>query len=174
MKKSQPPNRFDLENLEQRILLSGDSLSAATRAIAPDDLDLFDQPFQLEEIQTTSEDLSQQNIQQSYNPSDNLTDIFSGLTEQDALAPDSDQEESDSDETAVKEDVSLRRGLLFAGAEKANQGTPLVFMKFWMTDSQCRSMIISRTPRILRRAKIHFLHRMFSRVLLGSESVRKM
>ena len=47
MGKSQPPNRFDLENLEQRILLSGDSLSAATRAIAPDDLDLFDQPFQL-------------------------------------------------------------------------------------------------------------------------------
>ncbi len=85
MKKSQPPNRFDLENLEQRILLSGDSLSAATRAIAPDDLDLFDQPFQLEEIQST-EELSQQNIQQSYDPSDNLTDIFSGLTVQDPFA----------------------------------------------------------------------------------------
>ena len=79
MKRSQPPNPFELEGLEQRILLSGDSLSAGIRAIAPDDLDLFNQSFELEEIQSTSEDLSQQSIQQSYNPSDNLTDIFSGL-----------------------------------------------------------------------------------------------
>ena len=109
MRNSQPPNRFDLENLEQRILLSGDSLSAATRA--PDDLDPFDQPSQLEVIQSTSEDLSQQNIQQTYNPSDNLTDIFSGLTardpfaDQDSEGAPNEEESSDEDSEAADEEV---------------------------------------------------------------------
>ena len=126
MGKSQPPNRFDLENLEQRILLSGDSLSAATRAIAPDDLDLFDQPFQLEEIQSTEEDLSQQNIQQSYDPSDNLSDIFSGLTAQDPFA---DQESgATSDHDASDEDSGIAEAEVisaaFTASDEVSEETP--------------------------------------------------
>jgi hypothetical protein len=118
VKRSQPPNPFELEGLEQRILLSGDSLSAGIRAIAPDDLDAFDQPFQLEEIQTTSEDLSQQNIQQTYNPSDNLTDLFSGLTAQDPFA--------DQDSGAVPEHDSAdeHSGAVVAEAEVLSASFP--------------------------------------------------
>ena len=130
MKRSQPPNPFELEGLEQRILLSGDSLSAGIRAIAPDDLDLFNQPFELEEIQSTSEDLSQQSIQQSYDPSDNLTDLFSGLAAQDPFAdqdsgaaPDHESsDEPDASGAALAEAEVL--SVTLPGNQERNEGSP--------------------------------------------------
>jgi len=39
VKRSQPPNPFELENLEPRILLSGDHLSEAVQATVHDEMD---------------------------------------------------------------------------------------------------------------------------------------
>ncbi len=92
MKRSQPPNPFELENLEQRVMLSGDPLVGGLQAIAPDELDPFAGHVEtppLEESLISGDDTSQDPTPQKstpYDPSQNLSDIFSGLTEEDPFA----------------------------------------------------------------------------------------
>ena len=86
MKRSEPPNLFELEMLEQRILLSADSLLGALPGAAPDNLDpLFDiNPVlpPLEEVLLSEDTRKQQSSPYNsdpYDPSQNLDDIFSGF-----------------------------------------------------------------------------------------------
>ncbi|MFC1869156.1 LEPR-XLL domain-containing protein, partial [Thermodesulfobacteriota bacterium] len=65
MKRSQPPNPFELENLEPRILLSGDPLVGMVDAIAPDEPDSLDLGLEIppvEENFNSGEDGSQNTI----------------------------------------------------------------------------------------------------------------
>ncbi|MBW1860844.1 MAG: LEPR-XLL domain-containing protein, partial [Deltaproteobacteria bacterium] len=111
MKRSQPPNPFELENLEPRILLSGDPLVGIVDSIAPDELDSPDTGLEippLEEKLNSGEDDSQNpTYQQSlqYDPSQNLTDIFSGLDEED---PPVDQDGDSTTDTASPVPLSDR------------------------------------------------------------------
>jgi len=92
VKRSQPPNLFELEGLEQRILLSGDALSGAACPIAPEEADLFttgsDAP-PLEEpsapaAQTTEGETHHDKM--VYDPSQQLDGLFSGLSEEDPFS----------------------------------------------------------------------------------------
>ena len=89
MKRSQPPNPFELENLEQRILLSSDAAAGAVQAIAPDEVDLFDTGLETPPLEETwipsdgaSQNASYDNSLQ-YDPSQNLDDLFAGMGEED-------------------------------------------------------------------------------------------
>ena len=94
MKRSEPPNIFELENLEPRIMLSGDILTGAVVesvvSARPDSLETgTDQP-PIEEILYPSSDVSPDtNFQNSsqYDPFQNeeLAGIYSGLAEEDPI-----------------------------------------------------------------------------------------
>ncbi|MFC1869575.1 LEPR-XLL domain-containing protein, partial [Thermodesulfobacteriota bacterium] len=111
MKRSQPPNPFELENLESRILLSGDPLVGMVDSIVPDEPDSLDTGLEippLEENFNSGENDSQNPIYQQslqYDPSQNLTGLFSGLDEED---PPVDQDEDSSSDTAVTVPLSDR------------------------------------------------------------------
>ncbi|RKX24663.1 MAG: hypothetical protein DRP45_07730, partial [Candidatus Zixiibacteriota bacterium] len=72
MKRSQLPNLFELESLEERIMLSGDPLFGAIHVVAPDQLDrLFDAAPEapgLEEVLISGENTSQD--QSAHQPSE--------------------------------------------------------------------------------------------------------
>ncbi|MCD6137516.1 MAG: LEPR-XLL domain-containing protein, partial [Deltaproteobacteria bacterium] len=102
MKRSQLPNLFELESLEERIMLSGDPLFGAIHVVAPDQLDrLFDAAPEapgVEEVLISGEDTSQdQSAHQpsEYDPAKNLDDIFSGLTDEDDSARSDDNPDQD-------------------------------------------------------------------------------
>ena len=85
MKRSAPPNLFELENLEPRILLSGDPLLGAVQIGAPGELDPLSDNDQFntpaEEIKISDEDLPSESptrVISDYNPSQELENIFSG------------------------------------------------------------------------------------------------
>jgi hypothetical protein len=110
MKQSNPPNPFELEMLEERILLSADSLLAGLPQAAPDSVNpLFDSnPVlpPLEEVLLSEGTYQQQSssyASDAYDPSQKLEDIFSGLTEEDY----SDDMEEDSSEPLPYEDSSI-------------------------------------------------------------------
>ncbi len=87
MKRPEPHKLFELESLEQRLLLSGDSLFGALPATA---LDEADSPLYVEPSVAPSEEVllsSQDQVQglgaeesEPYDPSQGLEDIFSGLS----------------------------------------------------------------------------------------------
>ncbi|RLC09289.1 MAG: hypothetical protein DRH43_08545, partial [Deltaproteobacteria bacterium] len=86
---SEPENIFQLEGLEERIMLSGDSLFGAAPVAAAEQLEpRFDplaEELPVEEVQVSGEDLPQDQTAQgssAYNPAQDLTDIFSGLNEE--------------------------------------------------------------------------------------------
>ena len=86
---SEPENIFQLEGLEERIMLSGDSLFGAAPVAAAEQLEpLFDplaEDLPVEEVQVFGEDIPQDQTAQgssAYNPAQDLTDIFSGLSEE--------------------------------------------------------------------------------------------
>ncbi|MFC1891596.1 LEPR-XLL domain-containing protein, partial [Thermodesulfobacteriota bacterium] len=120
MKRFQPPNPFELENLEPRILLSGDPLVGMVDAIAPDEPDSLDLGLEippLEEYLNSGDDkLQDPAYQQSlqYDPSQNLTDIFSGLDDED---PPVDQDEDSSTDT--EDPVSLSEHSITEGEKSA-------------------------------------------------------
>jgi len=88
----QPPNPFELENLEPRILLSGDPLVGLANTLAPGEPDLLETGLELppieESIPPGAGDSQSSAYQQTlqYDPSQNLTDIFAGLQQEDAAA----------------------------------------------------------------------------------------
>ena len=89
MKRSESPNPFELEMLEERILLSADSLLGGLLVAAPDTLDppLDINPVlpPLEEVQLSEDPHSEHHSvydSRPYDPSQKLDDIFSGLTEE--------------------------------------------------------------------------------------------
>ncbi|MFC1535318.1 LEPR-XLL domain-containing protein, partial [Thermodesulfobacteriota bacterium] len=116
MKRSQIPNPFELENLEPRIMLSGDPLVGMVDSIAPDELDSLDTGLEippLEENLNSGEDDSQnpaykQSLQ--YNPSQNLAGIFSGLTEEDPLADKNGDATTDNIDTVPLSNHSITEG----------------------------------------------------------------
>ena len=96
--------------LEERILLSADSLLGGLPQAAPDDVNpLFDSNPALpplEEVllsEGTCQQQSSSYASDSYDPAQNLEDIFSGLSEED----DSDDREEDSSEPSLYEDFSI-------------------------------------------------------------------
>jgi len=98
MKQSEPQNLFELEGLEQRILLSGDPLPGVILAGLPEEPDpLFDTDpgfSSVEEVQLSDPDYLQETSPQDsdlYNPSDEIVDIFAGMSDED-------------DQTAVEND----------------------------------------------------------------------
>ena len=117
MKQSEPQNLFELEGLEQRILLSGDLFLGAISAGLPDEPDpLFDADSGLpsvEEVQLSDHDCLQNTSPQGsdpYNPSDELVDIFAGLENQSAEESDEDIPEDQLDIDPVSSESCL--GLL--------------------------------------------------------------
>jgi hypothetical protein len=102
LKRSEPKNLFELENLEQRILLSGDSLVGAMPGAAPDELEpLFDPDSVLppvEEVLLTDDHCQEENCSlqsDPYDPSEQVDNIFSGVTEEE-LSGEGDQTSSDT------------------------------------------------------------------------------
>ena len=91
MKRSQPPNQFELETLEPRILLSGDLLVGLANTIAPDKMEPFDLDLGTSPLNETliQGEIDSQNTPYShdlqYDPSRNIVDIFSGLDEIDPV-----------------------------------------------------------------------------------------
>ncbi|MHB8092108.1 MAG: LEPR-XLL domain-containing protein, partial [Syntrophales bacterium] len=85
MKKSQPPNQFEMETLEPRVLLSGESAAAMAYASLPDELNPCGEVGaipNLEEVPAPSEvgapnPVYQQSLQYELSP--NQTDIFAGI-----------------------------------------------------------------------------------------------
>ncbi|MFC1820404.1 DUF4347 domain-containing protein [Thermodesulfobacteriota bacterium] len=116
MKRSQIPNPFELENLEPRIMLSGDPLVGMVDSIAPDELDSLDTGLEippLEEKFNSGEDDSQnpaykQSLQ--YKPSQNLAGIFSGLIEEDPLADQTGDDATNTDHTETLSDHIITEG----------------------------------------------------------------
>jgi hypothetical protein len=91
MKRRRPQNPFELENLEPRILLSSDSLAGAVHATAPEEFNPLDIGLEIppiEEIAHSQETSNQTTYQQpiQYDPSQNVADIFAGLTEIEPVA----------------------------------------------------------------------------------------
>ncbi|MFC1829891.1 LEPR-XLL domain-containing protein, partial [Thermodesulfobacteriota bacterium] len=116
MKRNNLPNPFELENLEERIMLSCDPLFAVADSIAPDNANLPDTGLEkppLEETFSPGDDDPQHAAYQpslEYDPSQNLTDIFSGLTEEAPLADqngDTTPEEAPSLDEAFTEDTTM-------------------------------------------------------------------
>ena len=100
MKGSKYQNRFELENLEQRILLSADAVVGVAPAVVADIWDdpLEDDLLPAEEVllfEVTPPDSNTTQANDAYDPSRELEDLFSGLTEQN----DSDQDPSEPSET---------------------------------------------------------------------------
>jgi hypothetical protein len=87
LKRSRSQNLFELEGLEPRILLSGDSLLAGMpigMSDKPDPLFATDPGLSpLEEVHLSDEDYAQETSPRHadpYNPADKLDDLFAGLT----------------------------------------------------------------------------------------------
>jgi len=100
VRRKPPPNRFELENLEQRILLSADtaltSLSGALTEEGDSDLDIGLLPRDEVMIghEVRLEESSYQN-HTAYDPSQSVDDIFAGLDEEN-LIDSSENEHSDA------------------------------------------------------------------------------
>ena len=92
MNRKRPHKRFELENLEPRILLSGDPLLGAIASLAPADPDSEESPLStLEEVLTSEETDAYDSPSadsESYDPGAPLDDIFSGLTGEDLSSDD--------------------------------------------------------------------------------------
>ena len=108
MGRSEPQNLFQLEGLEPRILLSVDSPLGAMQVGAPDELDpLFDSDSHIppaEEVLLSHEGDTQEpssSHSDSYDPAEQLDDIFSGLEEED-LSDDGEEDSSDSDSSVYQ------------------------------------------------------------------------
>jgi len=110
LKRSSPHNRFELENLEPRILLSADA-ALASPCDLPDECESdfsTDLLPQIDEVALGDEDRLEENSYQNqttYDPSQSIDDIFAGLTAEnliDATEDDSgdiyDKESEDEDE----------------------------------------------------------------------------
>ena len=113
MKRSEPPNPFELEMLEERILLSADSLLGGVPRGAPDNLHpLFDiNPVlpPLEEVQLSQDPhFKEPSAYESelYDPSQKLDDMFSGLTEEN---PFGDGEGDSADSAGPYEEYGISR-----------------------------------------------------------------
>jgi len=99
LKPSEHKDSFGLENLEQRVMLSADPLLGTAVTGAPDrlenPLDTLPKAFPAEEIllyesDPSNEDHSFESL--TYDPSEQLEDIFSGLPEQNLFAEDESEE----------------------------------------------------------------------------------
>ena len=93
MKRSGPHNRFELENLEPRILLSADAAVASPCDLLDDcESDLgTDLLPQIDEVALGDEDRLEENSYQNqttYDPSQSIDDIFAGLTEENLIEDD--------------------------------------------------------------------------------------
>ena len=104
MRKSDPPNMFELESLEQRILLSGDPLFGAYATGVPDELDTLSEALEglpaVEEIRVSDSDVlsdSTSSDSTEYDPSHDLNDLFGGLADQDLLSESAGGEDTESD-----------------------------------------------------------------------------
>ena len=92
MNRKRPHKRFELENLEPRILLSGDPLVGAIASLAPADPDSEQSPLSTLEEVLTSEETDAYDSPSADSESDDpgapLDDIFSGLTGEDLSSDD--------------------------------------------------------------------------------------
>jgi len=95
LKRSGPHNRFELESLEPRILLSADA-ALASPCDLPDECESdfgIDLLPQIDEVAIGDEDRLEENSYQNqttYDPSQSIDDIFAGLTEQNLIEGDDD------------------------------------------------------------------------------------
>ncbi len=99
MRRTKPPNLFELENLEPRVMLSGDPVVGAIGIIvAPDSFDyensVLDRKPPIEE-KINPDVISSENLNNfeplEYNPSEKISDIYSGLVEENPFTgPESD------------------------------------------------------------------------------------
>ena len=112
MKRSAPHNPFELESLEERILLSADSLLGGLAGAAPDNLDpFFDIDLGLPPLvevplsENTHLQESTPYDSESYDPSQKLDDIFSGLLEEDLACDEDGDPEGSSCETSVLSEI---------------------------------------------------------------------
>ena len=110
MKRSGPHNRFKLENLEPRILLSADTAVASPCDLLDEcESDLgTDLLPQIDEVALGDEDRLDQNSYQNqttYDPSQSLDDIFAGLDENDDDLTVLSDDENDS-ESEYKDDLA--------------------------------------------------------------------
>ena len=120
MKRKRLEKRFELENLEPRILLSGDPLVGALAAIAPGDPDADKTGLSsLEEVLTADQTKLEASAAspESYNPEDSIDDIFAGIEGED-LSPGATEgqagsQQSDDADPAVgeTEEAQIARGL---------------------------------------------------------------
>ena len=102
MSRKRTHKRYELENLEPRILLSGDPLVGAVAALAPGDPDSEESALASTEEVLGSEESNVYDPpsadSESYDPSEPLDDIFSGLTGDD-VSSDEAEEPAGGDET---------------------------------------------------------------------------
>ena len=119
MKQSQPQNLFELEGLEQRILLSGDPLPGIVLAGLPEEPDsMFDTDPGLspvEDVQLSDHDYLQETSSQdsdSYDPSDEIVDIFAGLTEENFSVEESEEGAGQQKDKQVSMDAQSSQGVL--------------------------------------------------------------
>ncbi|MBW2623244.1 MAG: LEPR-XLL domain-containing protein, partial [Deltaproteobacteria bacterium] len=119
MKRSEPPNTFELENLEPRIMLSGDPLTGAVAdSIITGKPDPFetgqDQPPIEEILYPVSDALQDTPYQESsqYDPykKKNLTGIYSGLAEADPFDDDAENAFEDAPESTGTPDQDTDTG----------------------------------------------------------------
>jgi hypothetical protein len=117
LKRSGPHNRFELENLEPRILLSADAV-----LVSPFDLpDECESDFgidllpQIDEVVIGDEDRLKENSYQNqttYDPSQSIDDIFAGLTEENLIGGDDDSDLEIRD--SIDQDKTLAFGRAFS------------------------------------------------------------
>ena len=110
MKRPGPNNRFELESLEPRILLSVDGSLASPCDLSDECESEFDTDLlpQIDEIALGDEDRLEENSYQNqttYDPSQSIDDIFAGLGE-DHLIEDDDKSE-DANEFEDEDDNSI-------------------------------------------------------------------
>ena len=134
MIRSGTHNPFELESLEERILLSADSLLGGLAGAAPDNLDpLFDMDLRLPPLEEVPL-LENTHLQEStpydsepYDPCQKLDDIFSGLLEEDLACDEDGDSEGSPYETSVPSEIQEEQnslGLEELG-EESSQGSIL-------------------------------------------------
>ncbi|NJC87912.1 MAG: hypothetical protein FIB02_05170, partial [Desulfuromonas sp.] len=129
MQPSRPHNLFDLENLEPRILLSGESLLDPTpldSSLAPL-TSPFDASSQVEEIALSQEDsLRNSSIGRAveYNPAERIDDLFAGMEDEENAADES--LETTVGESVAPPDSAAEEALITQGFEQLSRVTALL------------------------------------------------
>jgi len=151
VKRSGLHNRFELENLEPRILLSADAALASLPGVLPDELESDPDTGllpQIDEVAIGAEDRLEDNPYQNqtaYDPSQSIDDIFAGLSEENLVDATEDENEHEDDfKDQVELEVAIEEAFDHANGfededeheDEYDQLSPLVYLRHILDETE--------------------------------------